>query len=366
MVQNDDLDGASPAMVGLLLMPLVFVLWVVLNPGGDSVLAWFGNIALCLTALAATFACLLAARRYSGNGVANPWGLIFAGMAFMTFGESAWLIQEMVLGQEVGSPAVADIGYLVFYPFLFVGLFMMPHAPTTPGRRITLGLDIAIATGAVTLIVAHFLLSRLIDGDGTPASTLITIAYPVSDLALIFAALVLVVRAGPNLSRTTMMLLALGFIAIAVSDSLYAYLMETDVYTSGNLIDTGWVFGYALVGAAALTAAGRTLNIDHMKDEEPKSSPAWQTLALHVMIIPVLVILFLERDGADLTVSVAFMTGFIFLTMLLFLRQFSAHMEHALVARHLRESNDSLQRALQVERMRRLAGIEVDTGEKTA
>src|ERR1700686_5371837 len=49
-----------------------------------------------------------------------------------------------------------------------------------------------------------------------------------------------------------MLLLLGGLAAAALSDSTFAYLSANNSYTAGDVIDTGWVIGYLMVGMSAL------------------------------------------------------------------------------------------------------------------
>jgi hypothetical protein len=56
--------------------------------------------------------------------------------------------------------------------------------------------------------------------------------------------------------RVSLWFLLGGLLAMALSDSAYAYLAEVQDYATGNLIDAGWIAGYLCIGLGAYFAKG--------------------------------------------------------------------------------------------------------------
>jgi hypothetical protein len=346
-------------LVAVMAAPVAFVAWLVISPGGDNALLWFDDSLLFVTASAAAIAALLASLRYEGTKSGRAWGLIFIGMALMALGEGAWGFQELILGQEVTSPAAADIGYLGFYPPIFLGLLLMPQAPVTGLRRYKLLLDIALPLGAAIVISGHYVIADLVSGGGlSSAGDTIGIAYPILDLTIVFAAILVVVRGGRNLTNASLGLLAVGFLCIAISDSLFTYLTQTGAYDSGSSIDTGWVIGYALIAVAGLLAAGRQLNFDTFREEHVRPLAGWQTLSLYVPIVPVAAMVFAHVEGSQVRVDLLVMIGFVSLIAVAVVRQMVTHIENARLNAQLQELTDALERKVRVQRMQQLPRVQ--------
>jgi diguanylate cyclase (GGDEF)-like protein len=84
----------------------------------------------------------------------------------------------------------------------------------------------------------------------------VTLVYPILDLLLIWFLLRAILAGGrPNAS---LVLMASGFAAFLVSDVWFGALEMSGAYEAG-LVDLGWLFGYALWGAAALHPAMATI-----------------------------------------------------------------------------------------------------------
>ena len=353
--QHRSVNLPTGPLAVVLILPVFFALWLVVKPGGASALMWFDDSMLFGLASVAAVATFAAARRYAGTPTGRAWALISLGMAFMAFGEGAWGFQEAILGQDVNSPAVADIGYLAFYVPVFLGLLLMPQGPLSGRGRVQLTLDVGIPMGAIALISSKFVIAGLLtNSDGFGLSDAIGVAYPILDLTLVFAAIVLVVRGGRTLSSASVALLAAGLVCIAFSDSIYTYLSQLSNYDSGNYFDIGWAVGYTLIAVAGMTAAGRQLNFDSFSEDRARPLPLWQMVTLHMPLLPVMVILFLNPSGSQLNVDIVILAGFIVLVVLTFARQVLLGLDYRQNYHEMEELTASLQDRVRVQQMRNL------------
>jgi hypothetical protein len=355
--QSQSSAASGWLLLAILSQPAVFALWLAWSPGGDDALMKFDDGILAFGASLAAVATWAAARRYEGSTAARAWTLVCIGMVLIAFGEIAWGVQEAVLGTDVESPSIADIGYLGFYVPVFFGLLLMPQAPLSGMRRIRLTLDIAIAIAAIALISGNFLISSVIsDTDGLTTGNVIYVAYPVLDLVLVLGAIVLAVRGGRTMSTLSIVLLAGGFASIAFSDSFFTYLSDVGKYDSGNWIDGGWVIGYALIAVAGLIAAGRPLNLDTFEERAAHHLPVLQTIGLHLPLAACAGLLFVDADGWHVHVNAAFLAGFVALVVLALLRQVLLLVDYEKMLRQSDEFATELRKEVQTRRMQSLAG----------
>jgi hypothetical protein len=326
--------------------PMIFSVWLALGLHGQPLL-WFDDASLFLGASGGSIMAFIAARRYAGTGSGRAWAAVGIGMLFMSFGEGAWGFQELVLNREVTSPAVADAGYLAFYPAVFLGLLMMPQAPASGLRRAKLGLKVAIATGAFGLLSFHFVIADLIAGSATVGDW-ITVAYPVGDVFLVSAAIVLLVRGGRNVTTMNLGLLALGFAAIGVADSAYSYVSSLNDYGSGSYIDLGWMIAYSVIILAGAGAANRNINLDTFRSDGEHSIPVWPSLVLDAALIPVGTLLFFGHD--DVMIA-----GFVTLVAFSFGSHLLTHFEIGRLNTELSEMADALRSKVRTERITSLS-----------
>ncbi|MEO8457462.1 MAG: hypothetical protein ABI559_06590 [Chloroflexota bacterium] len=353
--QNTKASVSNSLLLAVLSTPAIFVVWLMAMPGGDTALTWFDDSLLFLMSSGAAVATFMAARRYRGTRMGFAWGMISLGMSFMAFGEGAWAFEELILGREVISPAVSDIGYLGFYVPVFLGLLAFPQAPVFGLRRLRFTLDTIIVTSAVALVSWHFLIEGLVgDSGGFSLESVITVAYPVLDLGIVSAAVFVVLRGGRTLTNVSVALLLIGFVSIALSDSVYSYLTQIGEYDTGSTFDVGWVFGYAVITAAAIMAASRRVNLDSFVEEGHRRAPLWQTAVLNTAIILPTLLLFLHVADSSFEIDYVTLIGYVGLVGLVLLRGFILHVEHGQLHSQVEEMAQSLREKLTAERMTKL------------
>ena len=150
-------------------------------------------------------------------------------------------------------PSAADLGFLGFPLVAAVGLVMW--LGTQNDQLVARGRDIldgALVGGSLLAVSWVTTLGSVVAEGGDPVPLALSLAYPLGDLIL--AALVLLALArATGAERTTLVVLALGLGGLALSDSAYVYLVSIGAYSSADLISSGWVIGFLLVGVAGLT-----------------------------------------------------------------------------------------------------------------
>ena len=221
----------------------LFAVWVTTSIGGASATRNFDDIATLVVAALAAVTCLLAARRHTGRNRAF-WLLLGTAAALWAFGEGAWGFYDIALGREVPVPSYADIGYLGAIPVALVALLVHPASTDGGKSRLLTGLDALILATALLFLSSTFILHAVgADTDLHSAAGIVTIAYPLGDVLMMFLLLrALRWLAGPD--RLAMACILAGLLAMTLSDSGYTYLTAARGYETGSWIDTGWVVGY--------------------------------------------------------------------------------------------------------------------------
>jgi hypothetical protein len=90
----------------------------------------------------------------------------------------------------------------------------------------------------------------------TDLSTLggvVALAYPFGDVVVAFFILLAVRRMRVG-DRLALWCLLGGLLAMALSDSTYSYLVEANRYSTGSLIDAGWIAAYLGIALAAFSS----------------------------------------------------------------------------------------------------------------
>jgi diguanylate cyclase (GGDEF)-like protein/PAS domain S-box-containing protein len=239
------------AAAGVLAYAVMDVAWLRFGWFGDLGTQAFSDISAAACASFAAVACF-STWRIESPSRRRPWALLATASASWAIGEVVWTFYELNLRQEVPFPSLADVAFLLAYPLVALGLLTLPTAPRAFSSRIRTVLD-ALIIGISILYVAWatFLGPLYHASEGTMIEQVIGLAYPIADVVLTAVAVFVVVRARSG-RRTTLVLLALGVLALAIADSAFAYLTLSDDYATGLPIDAAWDIGYLLIALAAI------------------------------------------------------------------------------------------------------------------
>jgi diguanylate cyclase (GGDEF)-like protein len=168
-------------------------------------------------------------------------------------GYSLYFYYECTNRVPIPVPSWCDPFWLAIFPFMMGGMLLLFGAMPNAGRARLL-LDSAIATSSVGVLIWYFLLQHLWHRSGAsiPAK-LVSIAYPLGDIACLFSALVLLsAKASNRVMRWALSMLACGVIFWVFSDTIYAYTNMHRHYVVGSWSDWGWPFGALLFAYASM------------------------------------------------------------------------------------------------------------------
>jgi PAS domain S-box-containing protein len=185
------------------------------------------------------------------------WAPVLLGLGILSWslGQAIFTYYEWVLGQPPPLPSIADVGYLSVYPFLLVGILLLPARPIPVASRTRIALDgLMIMTAAVTFSWYFILGPVMQQGSETTLSKAVSSAYPLADIVMIACLIILASRPEEHTLLPAVSLLAVGLSLIVVADSNFAYWSLHDAYATGTLPDVGWSLGYMLVGLGAFAA----------------------------------------------------------------------------------------------------------------
>jgi PAS domain S-box-containing protein len=292
----------------ILLFNGLLVAWVLLKPGSDVMLALVVNAAQFvgpLLVLPLCFGGLL--RRMWGRGDSQTdvgpavtrgkrWAPVLLGLGIISWvlGQMLFTYYEWVLHQPPPLPSLADVGYLSVYPFLLLGILLLPTSPVPIASGTRIALDGLMTMTAAVTFSWYFVLGPVLrQGTETTLAKAVSTAYPLADIVLIACLVILASRPGEHTLQSAVRLLALGLILIVVADSNFAYWSLHDAYASGTLPDVGWSLGYMLIGlgafAARLAPTGEAATIPNEPGDMPYTAPppaeqrVWPSLLPYVL-----------------------------------------------------------------------------------
>jgi signal transduction histidine kinase len=178
-----------------------------------------------------------------------PWYLFAGGLLLWSAGDGYWNSYQWFLGKEAPYPSPADVFYLAAYPLLAAGVLTLMRGWGRAQLRDIL--DAAIVSVSAAVVIWVLLIGPLARGSTLSAlGTGASVGTTVGDVLLLAALAQLAMRR--RKSNLALRWIGLSIGLTLVSDYVYAYLNLNSTYTSGMLIDAGWLVGYTLFGAAAL------------------------------------------------------------------------------------------------------------------
>ena len=171
------------------------------------------------------------------------WSVIAISLACTSFAELYYLAV-----QPEEYPSIADLGWIAFYPIVYVGMVLLIRRRARSVSR-TLWLDGLIASVAAAAIGAAVLVEVVLrTTEGELAAVATNVAYPLGDVLLLSAVFGAFSLAGWHMGRRWV-LLGLGVLATTLADGVYLFTVDT--YVPGTEIDILWPVSTLLIAAAA-------------------------------------------------------------------------------------------------------------------
>src|ERR671916_2343013 len=263
------------------------------------------------------------------------WAPVLLGLGILSWvlGQAIFTYYEWVLDQPPPLPSIADVGYLSVYPFLLLGILLLPARPIPVASRTRIALDGLMIMIAAVTFSWYFVLGPVIQqGTETALAKAVATAYPLAGIVLIACLVILASRPGEHALQPAVRLLALGLTLIVIADSNFAYWSLHDAYATGTLPDVGWSLGYMLVGlgafAARLAPTGEATTPDEPSDAPRAASPlaeqrVWPSLLLYALVpaVGVLVVYAWRTSGESSSLATGVYIGGAVLIGLMLLRQ---------------------------------------------
>src|ERR671914_323504 len=365
--------------VMILLFNGLLIVCVLIKPGSDRMLAFVINTAQFigpLLVLPLCFGGLL--RRMWGRGVTQTdvglavtrgqrWAPVLLGLGLLSwvFGQMIFTYYEWVLDQPPPLPSIADLGYLSVYPFLLLGILLLPARPIPVASRTRIALDGLMSMTAAVTFSWYFILGPVMQqGSETTLAKAVSSAYPLAGIVLIACLIILASRPEEHTLLPAVRILALGLTLIVVADSNFAYWSLHDAYATGTLPDVGWSLGYMLVALGALAArlapTGEAATAPSEPDDTPRTtSPlpeqrVWPSLLPYVLVpaVGVLVVYAWRTSAGSDSLALGVYLGGALLIGLVLLRQVLTIVENSRLYnrlqgtyRQVEQKNDQLVRS---------------------
>jgi diguanylate cyclase (GGDEF)-like protein len=181
----------------------------------------------------------------------RAWRVITIAFACQMAAHCAWFVQSQIL-HVTGYPSTADYCFLLFSPFMFAGLLMLPGQHRRRRDRQKLALDALIVGAGGFIALWYLLLGPILNAPGlTRWERTFTAALPIGDLLLVLAMSTAMLRRHQPEVPAPVRLLA-GSIALTVTaDVSYSWIQLHGGFTGGSWPDLLWLAGCFLLVVAA-------------------------------------------------------------------------------------------------------------------
>ena len=233
-------DTTGKLAAGAVVLFLIYLGWLFF--GGPAHRVLIANIANLPFELAGAVSALLVARLDAlSPRVRRAWTFVGLAMAADGIGNVVWLIYENVLGLSPET-SWADAVYLLYYPLMLVGLLAFPVVRRTRGEVAKFWLDSGTVMLAGGIVIWHIIFAPALRAEHTgTVEALLSIAYPVGDLALLYGSAAVMLRMSSSSSVGAVRMLAIAGVLFFLGDLVYGYqVLLDDSYTSGTWVDIGW------------------------------------------------------------------------------------------------------------------------------
>jgi len=251
------LSFRNSLIIASIILILYIGTWLYLsaNPSDLTIFSDLGGLVINAMATLSLFYGAICSKSL-GRRIYLGWVMLAIAQLSFTVGDAVWAYYELLLNENP-FPSPADGFYLLRYLLFLIGVFLLPSVQINSSERQKIVLDTAMVM--VTSIVLFWTLTiaptveQNIDAD--KLTLVLSVAYPVMDLMLLFALIDLLLRRINYPFRRALLLLAAGTVSLIITDSVFNIQAFEGTYFSGGLLDNGWIVAYILIGLAGLSQA---------------------------------------------------------------------------------------------------------------
>ena len=203
-----------------------------------------GNLAYIPLAGSFMILALITIFRFGLTGTHGVAWFSFAGYAVSWFiAEILWIHEELIL-KENPYPSVADIFYLVGYPFLLMFFISYLQPVKNAITRKIFGISTSLSIG-VLIVSLYFVLTH---GTMTNAfSTALATVYPIFDSIVIIPAIIGVVLFFKGKVNLMWTLVCIGTICVFAADTAFLVGQLDETYYTGNPIEVLFYLNYVFL-----------------------------------------------------------------------------------------------------------------------
>ena len=327
--------GGTLASAALILA--VYGLWQVFRWGGREHQALIGDLAFIPVNVAAVVLAWRVSRRADfGSRTCRAWRLLSVAMSLYLLGDLLQFYYENVLHQRA-YPTWADAAFLGVYVVAFCGLVSFPARRRSGPERLRMLLDLGtVFTGGAVLIWYLALGPAIGSRLHFDLLDLVTYAYPIGDLLLLFGILALLWRGVPESNVIALRIFAVGLLIFIAADLTYDYLTVHSTYLGGDPVDTLWMLALITVCVSAASQLRATATGTVVPPPQP--IPGRPSFVPYVAVVSCYLLLaFVGLRSVAFNPLGGILLGALLLTFLVSSRQFIALRDYGRLAVRFQE-----------------------------
>jgi diguanylate cyclase (GGDEF)-like protein len=201
----------------------------------------------CLVSASAAVAVFYGCFRNRPSAVL-PWVLLGLSQVVYAAADTSFYVFHFITG-NTAYPALADVFYLAHYPLLVGGLIALIRL-RTPNWDLPSLLDAMLLAVVGGMLSWLYLIAPQAQSDSPMLVKIVSVSYPILDLAMFAVALRLILGQGSR--PVPFFLLSANLAAFVAADTIYVVQQLNGTYSAGNFLDAMWLAGNLALGAAAL------------------------------------------------------------------------------------------------------------------
>jgi hypothetical protein len=229
---NRDLRRTAGAVAAVLAVVGLIYLGPIYKAIGPAAVLWIYDVTVVVSAfVGAALALLLWRSFHRGEVLRRIFAFIGGGLLLWAGGETVWSFDQLVAGERLPYPSLADVAWLLGFAAMAAGLILRYRSlQMKPGRGWSFALFWLFAASA-TLIVILVTVPIVRQSDPAHlAEDVVNALYPIGDLAITIGALMLALLLTGGALSVPWSLIAAGLLCAAVSDLLYVYSLSQGTY----------------------------------------------------------------------------------------------------------------------------------------
>ena len=275
-------------MAAVLVASTVAAACVLLRVGSPVARSAIAALTMLAAAVIAGGLCLDRARSFAEARLRHAWALLGVGCVTWAAGLLITILAALNGVTDPVAVSWSDPVELTAAVFFGAALVRLAVPARQLAARLRLVMDGLLVSVALLLVSWVAVLRPMIEK--APDDTLtqvVTLAYPVTDVAIVTLAAYAVLRARASAGRVgrPLRLVLLGLLVFAVGDSAWAYLAIDGRYHSGGVVDLGWVVAFSTLCVAALMSWRH--EVDRAEEQDPDEAHEAVPLG---MVLPYVVV----------------------------------------------------------------------------